>query len=347
MISRISLISCLVITLIACRPNENNGSKSTIELDRTEQMKQELYLNLNELINAGRFLFGQQRSTLSGVGEMGGNPWGDERYGTQADSEKLVGDRPAILGMDVWDYAMKNPTWNQPAYAQAVRDFYQNGKGGLVSFDWHMRGCDIGDVYDAGGNHGVPGDGFKIDNWDSDSNRSCLCRIVNEEPWTNGKTWKDWLYTQKLDKFATKLQSEGLDQVPMIFRPFHEMNGSWFWWGSKSWDCQKHLGRSNVISGVEAYKKLFRMSVDYLRKDRNIHNMLIAFSPDRLCKHEGHSCDASAAQNDKVSDQDLYNDFMRLYPGSQYVDILGLDLYYAADTGQVWEKPDYQSKIFT
>ncbi len=339
-------ISCFVF-LMACRPAADNSKVKTLSgTEDVVQTKNETFLNLVDLMTSGRFLFGQQRATLSGIGLNGMNPWGDNSYGTEPDSQKLVGDQPAVLGMDVWDFAMKNPSWNQPAYAKAARDFYDNGKGGLVAFEWHMRACDIADVVDAEGNRGVPGNGFKIDDWNNDSNRSCLCRIVNEEPWINGMTWKDWLFTQKLDRFATRLQSEGLDLIPMIFRPFHEMNGSWFWWGAKSWDCKKHLGRDNVVTGAEAYKKLFRMTVDYLHVNRSLRNMMIAFSPDKLCKHEGHSCDMTRAQNDSSTDQDLHNDFMSLYPGSSYVDILGLDLYYAVNNGQPWETPEYQSAVF-
>ncbi|MDQ3235559.1 MAG: glycoside hydrolase family 26 protein, partial [Pseudobdellovibrionaceae bacterium] len=341
----ITLLSLLAI--FSCRPpldpssiQFNSGSEDPV------QLKNEAYANLSELPKAGRFLFGQQRLNLSGVGREGQMPWGDGSYGTEPDAQQLVGDQPALLGMDVWDFAMKNPTWNQAAYAKAARDFYNNAQGGMITFDWHMRGCDVQDVVDANGNRGIPGDGFKINDWNKDSNRSCLCRIVNEEPWVNGLSWKDWLFTQKLDRFATKLQAEAMDQMPMIFRPFHEMNGSWFWWGAKSWDCEKHLGRKNVISGTEAYKKLFRMSVDYLRNNRGLKNMMIAFSPDKLCKHEGHSCDAAKAQSDTVSDQDLYDDFMSLYPGSSYVDVLGLDLYYSVNNGQPWETPEYQSALF-
>jgi hypothetical protein len=49
---------------------------------------------------------------------------------------------------------------------------------------------------------------------------------------------------------------------------------------------------------------------------------------------------------DTVSDQELYDDFMSLYPGSQYVDVLGLDLYYSVNNGQPWETPEYQSALF-
>jgi mannan endo-1,4-beta-mannosidase len=344
---RNSIWTITLIAIVSCRPP---AEKSAIQLnfgaEEAVQLKNEVYANLSDVTKAGRFLFGQQRLNLSGVGREGQKPWSDDSYGTEPDAQQLVGDQPAMLGMDVWDFAMKNPSWNQSAYSRAARDFYNNAQGGVITFDWHMRGCDVQEEFDAAGNRGVPGYGFRISDWNSDSNRSCVCRIVNAEPWINGLTWKDWLFTQKLDRFATKLQAEGMDQMPMIFRPFHEMNGNWFWWGARSWDCEKHLGRKGVVSGTEAYKKLFRMTVDYLRHQRGLKNMLIAFSPDKLCKHEGHSCDAQKAANDTVSDQDLYNDFMSLYPGSSYVDVLGLDLYYAVNNGRPWEKPEYQSALF-
>jgi mannan endo-1,4-beta-mannosidase len=337
----------VLLALISCRPPSpsTDAELSFGETDKV-QLKDEVYANLAGLAGSGRVMFGQQRLNLSGVGREGQRPWSDASYGTEPDAQQLVGDQPAVLGMDVWDFAMKNPTWNQSSYAKAARDFYRSGSGGMITFEWHMRGCDVQDVYDSEGRRGVPGDGFHVKDWNGDSNRSCLCRIVNEEPWINGLSWKDWLFTQKLDRFASKLQMEGLDQMPIIFRPFHEMNGSWFWWGAKSWDCEKHLGRSQVVSGPEAYKKLFRLTVDYLRHQRGLKNMLVAFSPDRLCKHEGHSCDPDRAMRDTVTDQELYNDFMNIYPGSQYVDILGLDLYYSVNRGEFWETPEYQSRIF-
>jgi mannan endo-1,4-beta-mannosidase len=336
-----------LLAIVSCRPPiEKTNTQWNLGAVEAVQIKNEVYANLSELPKSGRFLFGQQRLNLSGVGREGQNPWSDSAYGTEPDAQQLVGDQPALLGMDVWDFAMKNPSWNQGAYAKAAREFYNNGQGGMVTFEWHMRGCDIAEEYDAYGQRGVPGHGFKISDWNSDSNRSCLCRIVNEEAWINGMNWKDWFFTQKLDRFATKLQAEGLDQMPIIFRPFHEMNGNWFWWGAKSWDCEKHLGRKDVIRGREAYKKLFRMTVDYLRQQRGLKNMLIAFSPDKLCKHEGHSCDPEKAMRDTVSDQELHDDFMSLYPGARYVDILGLDLYYSVNNGQPWESPEYQSALF-
>ncbi|WP_176736370.1 glycosyl hydrolase [Oligoflexus tunisiensis] len=308
---------------------------------------QSLYSYLKTVAKKGQFIFGQQKATLVGIGEEGNSPWGDSDYGNRTDVEAYAGQKVGMIGIDVWDLAAKNPTWNQPVYSKAIRDFYNSGSGGAVTLDWHMRGCSVKPVKDGAGNEGIPGDGFKVNDWENDPNSDCLCKIVNEEPWENGLTWKDWFLSQKLDKFHQKLVQESLTGIPIIYRPFHEQTGSWFWWGAKGWDCERQLGKSNVVKGAEAYKKLFRMTVDYLRKTKGLKNLLIAFAPDKLCKHDGHTCSSQNAMKDTPTSEELRNDYLNSYPGDEYVDILGIDLYYSQKFGNPWEEADYQTRLFT
>lgn len=102
------------------------------------------------------------------------------------------------------------------------------------------------------------------------------------------------VYTGYLDMIAnygSKLQDQG---VSVLFRPFHENNGSWFWWGAAYCDAS-------------AYKDLYRYTVEYLRDIKNIHNFLYVYSP-----------------NGPFQDEASYLD---RYPGDNYVDILGFDMY--------------------
>jgi mannan endo-1,4-beta-mannosidase len=81
--------------------------------------------------------------------------------------------------------------------------------------------------------------------------------------------------------------------VPIVFRPFHEHTGSWFWWGG-----------SNVTA--EEYIQLWRFTVEYLRDVKGVHNLLYAYSPDKFQSLE---------------------EYLEYYPGDEYVDILGVDDY--------------------
>lgn len=97
--------------------------------------------------------------------------------------------------------------------------------------------------------------------------------------------------------------ADGLQQledagVVVIFRPLHEMNGSWFWWGG---DEAKNSGR---------YKTLWQQMFNYLTVTRGLDNLLFVFAPN--------------ISTDPVNKPLIPSDY---YPGDNYVDLLGLDAY--------------------
>ena len=90
----------------------------------------------------------------------------------------------------------------------------------------------------------------------------------------------------------------------MILRPWHERNGDWFWWGAGHATDQQ-------------YVELFRFTVDYLRDERGLHNLLYAYSPNSPLN----------------ADPGIY---LAGYPGDDHVDILGYDSYDETGGGQEW-----------
>jgi mannan endo-1,4-beta-mannosidase len=89
--------------------------------------------------------------------------------------------------------------------------------------------------------------------------------------------------------------------IPIVFRPFHEFNGDWFWWGQ-------------VHCSADDYKSLYRYTVTYLRDSLHVRNFLYAWSPD--CGF------TNLAQ------------YTERYPGSAYVDVIGLDDYFDLKPGK-------------
>jgi mannan endo-1,4-beta-mannosidase len=84
------------------------------------------------------------------------------------------------------------------------------------------------------------------------------------------------------------------EKIPMIFRPFHECNGDWFWWGKS-------------FMTDEEFKELFRYTIDYLMDDKGVDNLAVCYSPNGFIGSE--------------------EEYLSRYPGDEYVDIMGLDLY--------------------
>lgn len=96
------------------------------------------------------------------------------------------------------------------------------------------------------------------------------------------------------------LKSKGLFKhyIPIIFRPWHENTGSWFWWGKGSCTPQE-------------YKQFWQFTVNYLRNERNIHHLLYAYSPDPFQTKE---------------------EYLETYPGDEYIDVMGVDHYFWANS---------------
>ncbi len=82
------------------------------------------------------------------------------------------------------------------------------------------------------------------------------------------------------------------DNIPVLFRPFHENSGNWFWWGTST--------------SEESYKAMWRYMVSYLEA-KGVNNFLYVYSP-----------------NGPFSTADQYLD---RYPGDEYVDIIAFDYY--------------------
>jgi mannan endo-1,4-beta-mannosidase len=104
---------------------------------------------------------------------------------------------------------------------------------------------------------------------------------------------------ERLDGFAgfvQTLEDRNGRLVPIIFRPWHEHTGGWFWWGSKS--CTP-----------EEYNALWRFTVTYLRDEKGVHNLLYAYSP-----------------SGKFFETDQEYETNR-FPGYDFIDVLGLDDY--------------------
>ncbi|MBC7566915.1 MAG: beta-mannosidase, partial [Pedobacter sp.] len=93
---------------------------------------------------------------------------------------------------------------------------------------------------------------------------------------------------------AKNIKGKNGELIPVIFRPYHEFDGDWFWWGKSH--CTP-----------DEFKALWKSTVSYLRDSASVHNFIYAFSPD----------------NTFTSEQE----YMERYPGNEWVDMLGMDNY--------------------
>src|SRR4029079_18976220 len=99
-------------------------------------------------------------------------------------------------------------------------------------------------------------------------------------------THQRWM--QELDLLADGLGQLRDADVVVLWRPFHEMNGGWFWWGAQDPD---------------AFIQVWRQMFDYFTKTKQLNNLLWVYSPNHGEKTAAY------------------------YAGDNYVDLVGLDAY--------------------
>lgn len=110
---------------------------------------------------------------------------------------------------------------------------------------------------------------------------------------TPGTTlYKQWI--KQVDAIAGNLKQLQDAKVPVLWRPYHEMNGNWFWWGGRT-------------EGKYTTAALYRQIFDRLVKHHKLNNLIWVWSVDRPSQPG--------------------REFVKYYPGTKYVDILSLDVY--------------------
>ncbi len=100
-------------------------------------------------------------------------------------------------------------------------------------------------------------------------------------------------WASQVDSVAFYLKKLQKARVPILWRPYHEMNGDWFWWG----------GRIEDPSTVSLYRQIFDRLVNY----HKIDNLVWLWSVDRAHQEKMH--------------------YSYYYPGNDYLDIVSLDVY--------------------
>jgi mannan endo-1,4-beta-mannosidase len=189
--------------------------------------------------------------------------------------QKMIRKYPALFGQD---FGFSEPgTWDGINYRQRIVDeaILRNSEGFIITIMWHAV--------------------RPIEDEPVDFRQSIQGDITDEQwqdlitPGTSiNEKWKS-----QVDVIAWFLKQLQYASVPVLWRPYHEMNGGWFWWGKKE--------------GENGYKKLYRMLFDRLVNFHGLNNLIWVYDA-----------------NEVKLGVDSYKTY---YPGDDVVDILATDVY--------------------
>ena len=269
----VTVLLMAVVAIAGCGGSSSVSYESVrvVDSEATGETRA-LFYNLRRLA-PDHVLFGHQDDLAYGV------DWWAEPG--RSDVKDVAGAYPAVFGWELGHLENGAEANLDSVNFEQMKNWIREGyeAGSVITISWHM-------------NNPVTGGSA----WDR--TRAVYAILPGGE--------KHELFISWLDRFAEfvgDLRSDGWllskgHPIPIVFRPYHEHTGSWFWWGGE-----------NVTP--DEYKQLWRFTVDYLRDEKGLHNLLYAYSTDAVNTPE---------------------EYLEHYPGDDYVDVLGIDDYQALRT---------------
>lgn len=205
-----------------------------------------------------------------------GQNFGHSGVQTRAEYQRHVGrladgtgQWPAVLAVD---YAWDQVGAGLPMTNRLLIDHWK--LGGIVSVSAHLPNPW----------HSTNANDTRVGNWED------LFRSGSD-------AYVKW--HQTLDEIAKGLDELQQADVPVLWRPFHEMNGDWFWWSACALDKSQRS---------DAFQRLWNETYRYLTVDKQLHHLLWVYAP-------------SVATEPRILPVN------RFFPGQNRVDVVGCDYY--------------------
>lgn len=253
----------------------NLSPTSTLSNPNASDSAKRLYSFLRDTYG-NHIIAGQQEY----CGDHNYNSWKDpDTYikDNEAEFEYILeqtGKQPAIRGIDFLAYNTTS-AWRDHAPERCIE--WTNKYKGIVTATWH---------WNVPTEKGSTDTAFYVESASATYTTFSISNALEEGTWENEVLLAD------IDLIAQELTKLKEADVPILWRPLHEAEGAWFWWGAE---------------GPEPCKKLYRLLYDKLTNEYGLDNLIWVWT--------GSTFPTSAAW----------------YPGDDVVDIVGYDKYNAVD----------------
>lgn len=273
----------LLIGILILAMGFSSCTTNVASLKRTQETEDLLQM-LKKMPEKG-MMFGHHDDPVYGIG------WNGDL--DRSDVKSVCGDYPAVMSFDLGHIELgKKDNLDKVSFERIKNEIItQYKRGGVCTLSWHLDNPVTGK-----------------DSWDvSDTTvvSSVLSGGVNHDKFLG---WLD-----KVADFMNSLTTANGTKIPVLFRPWHENTGSWFWWGQR-------------LCTTQQYKDLWRMTYNRLQ-EKGVKNVLYTYSP-------------GAEPKDTA-------EYLERYPGDDIIDMLGFDTYQFSDRQMYIEDMERSLSILT
>jgi mannan endo-1,4-beta-mannosidase len=278
---KLLFIAFVVLLVVAC----SEKTQKIVPVERTVET-QNLLHSLKQLESKGQYMFGHEDDPCYGVGWVGDS--------ARSDVKSVCGDMPAVLGFSLGHIELGHELNLDGVPFSVMREeiIRHFERGGVTSLTWHLDNPLTGNSC-----------------WAETEEDGMAVEAVLEGGEQHGKFLK-WL--DRVADFINSLKTADGVRVPVLFRPWHEQNASWFWFGQD-------------FCTPEQYKELWRMTVERLNL-RGVSNALYAYSP------------TAEVELDEAR-------YLERYPGDDQIDVMGMNCYCFALPGDSAQIDAYSEKL--
>jgi mannan endo-1,4-beta-mannosidase len=260
--NKVSKTSLFVFLIVLLFVNSVRGQQKFEPINKKASPEARTLLDYIYSINGNRIISGHCAS------DKNFNRW--HKY-----VKDLTGKSPAIWGSGFYNY------YKEGLADSIVQEAIIRHKDGyIITLMWHT---------------GRPQDNPPFD-WKTSTQGE-----MTDAEWKELTTPDTWLYKKwetRVDTIAIYLKKLQKAKVPVLWRPYHEMNGGWFWWGDKK--------------GKAGYTKLWKMMYNRFVYHHHLNNLIWVWNANA----------PRDLKNDEAYSYNLY------FPGIEYVDVLAADVYH-------------------
>ena len=268
--NKIIAMAIAAIAIAACTTQKQTEPEKTVA--------QQLMERLDTLRSKG-YMFGHQDDPFYGL------TW--EYQPDSSDVKNVCGDWPAVMGFEIGGIEMGDEkNLDSVPFTRMREEIIKHyERGGIITISWHPRNPLTT----------IPGGGLAGQKFPEGTAWDVSDTTVVKNVLVGGSHEKAFLmWMRRVGDFLETLKTADGQKVPIIFRPWHENTGSWFWWGER-------------LCTADEYKGLWNLLQDYLN-GRGFDNLLWAYSP------------GMAANLDEAK-------YLERYPGDDRVSLVGIDGY--------------------